>query len=138
MLAELVQEMRALTAQRAQDAGKATVVDPAIAALMAEVRRNSAALQTGAGRSTGMSDAAKLSVQAAGLFLTILTIGSMIYAGTHTITQQQVPDPQITAILQELRAQRTAPAAGTAPQVIYVPAPPGAMLPTTPPQPAPR
>jgi hypothetical protein len=112
MMTELVAEMRALTAQRAADAGKAAVVDPTLATLIAEVHRNSATLATGAGKDAGFSASWAILLGAAGFLATTLTIGGMIYAGTHTITQQQGP----TAVQP--------------PAVIYVPASP--MLPTSP------
>jgi len=112
MMEQLIGEMRTLTAQRSADMGKAAVVDPRMHELMTQVRENSARLQAGAGRNEGMDATWKFIIAAVGLLATLAALGVFNRAAT--------------------------PTAAAAPQVIYVPAPPGAMLPTTPPQPTPR
>jgi len=111
MMEQLIQEMRSLTAQRAADMGKAAVVDPRMSELMTTVRENTARLQSGTGKSEGMDSMWKLLVAGVGLLVALNALGVF---------------------------NRTATAPTPAPQVIYVPAPAGALLPTTPPQPTPR
>ena len=113
MMTELVGEMRNLTAQRAADMGKAAIADPRLLELMAEVKANSRLLSVGTGKTEGMSDATKILVGFIGLIATLVAI-----SGALSRTPAPPPLPQ--------------------PQVIYVPAPAGSMLPTTPPQAAPR
>ncbi len=98
--------------------GKQAVVDPQVTKLTDLVETLARSQTATTSHTTGMTDAAKLTIGAVGLLLSVLTIGSMIFAGTRTLAGPA--------------------AAPTPPQVIYVPAPPGSMLPTTPPQPAPR
>jgi hypothetical protein len=115
LLVELAREVRALVTAQAAHEGKSTVADPALLELLAEVHRNSATLAAGAGRSAGLTDGGKLLIGAVGLLLTVLSIGGMIFGATRSLA--------------------TAP---SSPQIIYVPSPPGTMLPTTPPAAPPR
>lgn len=66
-----------------------------------------------------------------GLLLTLLTFVLRFTGNTPAAI-----DPTMAAILTELKASRATAAA--APQVIYVPSPPGTLLPSTPPAAAPR
>jgi hypothetical protein len=92
--------------------GKQAIADPMMEQLIAEMRNVTAQRAADRGRSDGMSDTAKAIIGGLGLLLTLSAL--------YTFTQQR-------------------PAASPpAPQVIYVPAPAGALLPTTPPQPTPR
>jgi hypothetical protein len=91
--------------------GKQQVVDPQVTEMLVEMRALRQAQATGAGKTEGLSDSAKLFVGVLAVITTLL--------GFYTFTQRgATPSP--------------------APQVIYVPAPAGALLPTTPPQPTPR
>jgi len=91
--------------------GKQAIADPMMEQLIAEMRNVTAQRAAERGRSDGMSDTAKAIIGGLGLLLTLTAL--------YTFTQR--------------------PATSTpAPQVIYVPAPAGALLPTTPPQPTPR
>lgn len=110
MMAELVSEMRILTAQRAAESGKQAVTDPLLGQLAADVRALVAAQATTSGKTSGIA-----------LSWGVL-LGAVALAGA----------------LGFFTNFRPAPAPTAAPQVIYVPSPPGTMLPTTPPQPAPR
>ncbi len=112
MMEQLVGEMRNLTAQRAADAGKALVADPRLLEMMAEVKANSTLLARGSAKTEGMSDATKWIIALVGLIATLLTIRTGVLSNPAPL-----PQPQ---------------------QLIYVPSPPGTMLPSTPPQPVPR
>ena len=90
--------------------GKGEIADPQRAIESAELTQLRLALATGGGRSEGMSDSVKI-------LMTILAIATALM-GAYTFTQKG-----------------ESPAA---PQIIYVPAPAGSLLPTTPPQSAPR
>jgi len=92
-------------------AGKQAVADPMVEQLIAEMRHVTAQRAADQGRTEGMSDTAKAIIGGLGLLLTLSAL--------YTFTQQRPTTP-------------------AAPQVIYVPAPAGALLPTTPPQAAPR
>jgi len=92
-------------------AGKQAVADPMMEQLIQEMRSSTAQRAADRGRVDGMSDSAKAIIAALGMLLTLTAL--------YTFTQ---------------RAAASAPA----PQVIYVPAPAGALLPTTPPSPTPR
>jgi len=112
MMAELVAEMRTLTGQRASEEGKQTVTDPLLSQLAADVRALLQAQATTGGQREGISDSAKVMVGAVMLLIAVLGFLGLSARGQS--------------------------AAVPAPQVIYVPSPPGTMLPSTPPQPVPR
>lgn len=91
-----------------QGVGKSSVADPMMAEFISEVRKLVQSRATDTGQRQGMSDSMKVLV---GILTVITTL-----MGIYTFTQRAAPTPQ----------------------VIYVPAPAGALLPTTPPSAAPR
>jgi hypothetical protein len=94
--------------------GKQQVADPAIERMAAMVERLVASQALGTGKGEGIDSTWKLLIAGVGLLVALNALG------VFTRIAPPVAAPQ------------------AAPQVIYVPAPPGAMLPTTPPQPTPR
>jgi hypothetical protein len=110
--ADVIKRLSALELSFSEGRGKQAVVDPQVTEMLMEMRalRNSQSL--GVGQRQGMSDTARSIIAALGVLVTL----TVLYA----FTQRQ-----------------SAPTAA-APQVIYIPAPAGALLPTTPPQPTPR
>ncbi len=113
---EMLMEMRALRVAQANDVGKQAVLDPAIASTLAsissKVDTNERTIVARGGRSEGMDTTWKLLIAGVGLLVALNALGVF----------------------------RTAPvvAPSAAPQVIYVPSPPGTLLPSTPPATVPR
>jgi hypothetical protein len=107
----ITERIAALEKSSYTGAGKQAVADPMMEQLLAEMRSSTAQRAADQGRSIGMSDSAKMIIAALGVLLTLTAL--------YTFTQRSG-------------------AQSAAPQVIYVPAPAGALLPTTPPQSAPR
>jgi hypothetical protein len=128
MMAELVAEMRTLTGQRAAEAGKQAVTDPLLLQLASDVRALLQAQANAGGQRQGIS-----------LSWAVL-IGAITLAGVLGYSRSMTdPGGALADLKSEVKALREARATPTtAPQVIYVPSPPGTMLPTTPPQPPPR
>jgi hypothetical protein len=89
--------------------GKQAVVDPQLTEMLGEMRALRAVQALGAGKTEGMDATWKFLIAGVGLLVALNALG--VFSRTATTA---------------------------APQVIYVPAPAGALLPTTPPQPAPR
>ena len=115
-----------------QTSDQAAVLSSQTDSLVKDINNRIAELQKsqyqGVGKNEGFSTSWTVVLAVAGLL-------ALFYFNTNTKTP--TPDPTIAAILQELKTERAA-AAPVAPQVIYVPAPAGSLLPTTPPQPTPR
>jgi hypothetical protein len=127
MMAELVAEMRTLTAQRAAEGGKQTVTDPLLMQLSADVRALLSSKDTAGGERKGVS-----------LSWAVL-IGAITLAGVLGYSRSMSdPGGALADLKSEVKALRDARAPTTTPQVIYVPSPPGTMLPSTPPAPVPR
>jgi len=123
-LVQLAREVRELVTARASEGGRAAVADPALVALLAEVHSNSAALAATAGKREGISDSAKATVGAVMFLIAVLG-----FLASRQPTAP-VPDPAIADLVSEVKALREA-RTPAAPSVIYVPA--GTpMLPTTP------
>jgi len=111
LFAESNKRISALELSSSEGRGKQAVADPMMEQLIGEMRHLTAQRAVDMGRTAGMGDTAKTIIGALGLLLTLTAL--------YSFTQRpSAPTP--------------------APQVIYVPAPAGALLPTTPPQPAPR
>jgi hypothetical protein len=127
-LRNLVNATAATMAKQTSD--QAATLSAATDSLVKDINSRIAELQKssyqGGGKSEGMDSLWKVLVVGAGLLLAFLTYQSRAAA----------PDPTLAAMLSELKASRVTAAA--APQVIYVPAPAGALLPTTPPSTVPR
>lgn len=111
--ADVIKRLSALELSFSEGRGKQAVVDPQVTEMLMEMRALRTAQSLGAGKAEGMSDSAKLVIAFLSLVLTLM--------GMYTFTQRE-----------------TSAVAPTVPQVIYVPSPPGTLLPATPPQPAPR
>jgi hypothetical protein len=110
LFAESNKRISALELSSSEGRGKQAVADPQMERLAGMVEKLATREATVSGKSEGTSDSAKVIIAALGMLLTLTAL--------YTFTQR----PPTTA----------------APQVIYVPAPAGALLPTTPPQPTPR
>jgi hypothetical protein len=108
--ADVIKRLSALELSFSEGRGKQAVADPMMEQMVAEMRTLTSQGFKERGRGEGISDTAKAIIGALGIALTLM--------GMYTFTQSG----RATAV----------------PQVIYVPAPAGALLPTTPPQPAPR
>jgi len=89
--------------------GRSTVADPQISELMTEMRKLSSSRDLGTGKSAGISTAWGILLGVAALIASLLLISA-----------------------------RMSPSATAAPQVIYVPSPPGTLLPSSPPATVPR
>jgi len=108
--ADVIKRLSALELSFSEGRGKQAVVDPQVTEMLVEMRALRAVQATDSGKSSGVDSTWKSLIAAVGLLVALNALGVFT---------------------------RTAMPSG-APQVIYVPAPPGAMLPTTPPSPAPR
>jgi hypothetical protein len=107
--------------------GKQAVVDPQLTEMLAEMRSVRNAQAQGAGKSEGFD-------KSWGIVLAV--IGALFMYFNYQTRTPPAPDPTLGAILSELKTSRATAAA--APQVIYMPSPPGTLLPSMPPAAAPR
>jgi hypothetical protein len=107
--ADVIKRLSALELSFSEGRGKQAVVDPQVTEMLGEIRALRAVQASDTGKSVGIDSTWKVLIAGVGLLVALNALG--VFSRT---------------------------AATAAPQVIYVPAPAGSMLPTTPPQPAPR
>jgi hypothetical protein len=107
----ITERIAALEKSSYTGAGKQAVADPMMEQLITEMRSMTAQRASGEGKSQGMDATWKFLIGIVGLLVALNSLGVFT---------------------------RTATPSAAAPQVIYVPAPAGALLPTSPPQAVPR
>jgi uncharacterized iron-regulated membrane protein len=131
-VAEFNKRLAALEQLSSERLGQQKVADPQMErlALMVEQLARSRAADTG--KTAGLSAAWVGLLGVVSLIVGLITIGGFVFI----TTRPPAPDPTLAAILSELKTSRATAAA--APQVIYMPSPPGTLLPSMPPAAAPR
>jgi hypothetical protein len=115
-VASITERIAALEKSSYTGQGKQAVVDPQVTEMLVEMRALRSAQSQGTGKAEGINIAWVGLLGVVSLIVGLLTIGTFVFVTTRG-------------------GGSTSP---TAPQVIYVPAQPGTMLPTTPPQQPPR
>jgi hypothetical protein len=104
--------LSALELSSSEGKGKQTVADPQMEKLTTLVEVLAQHQATGGGKAEGQSESVRLLVMGVGLVATLLMIGSMLVGVVLFLNRRETVTP---------------------PQVIYVPAPAGSLLPTSPP-----
>jgi hypothetical protein len=112
----ITERIAALEKSSYTGAGKQAVVDPQVTEMLIEMRAMRGVQQLGTGKTDGINAAWVVLLGVVSLIVGLMAIGTFVFITTRT----------------------PAPAPSAAPQVIYVPSPPGTLLPSTPPATAPR
>lgn len=132
---EVKAEISSLRETRAEGAGKQEIVAPVLTEIYKDVRALREARADATGQVAGISTSWVVMLGAAGFITTLMAIGGGVYAlMPRTASGTDAALAALTAEVKSLREARSV----AAPQVIYVPSPPGTMLPSTPPSPVPR
>jgi hypothetical protein len=131
-VAEFNKRLAALEQLSSERLGQQKVADPQMERLAKVVEDLARSQDRGTGKSEGLSQG--WAILSGAILLALAIYGGVFKAAA--VAPAPAADPTLAAILSELKASRASAAA--APQVIYVPSPPGTLLPSTPPAAAPR